>query len=339
MAEEITFESLQSTDAVRLRRGHKSWCFTLNNYTDAECESIQAWEVKRIAVGKEVAPTTGTPHLQGFVCFKSTYRLSALKKLLPRANWHPLKAEYAADHAWNYCVKENPWFMRDNRSPQGERTDWHRARQQAIEGQFNDVDPSVAIRYHSGLEAVRRWALEAAQPRKRTVTVEVHWGDTGCGKSHAAWEEDAYFVAYGSTGWTFNAYKGQDAILLDEFKGMLEREGSMSLRTLLTYTDGYPIQVQIRQGSTIPALWTKVFITSNEDIESWYPNASAASMAALHRRITRVYEYRRVALGVMRYRRKGPPKRDDEPDAELIPDPLAVDAGAGAASGLAGYDE
>lgn len=232
--------------------------------------------------------------------------------------------------------------MVDNRRPRGERTDWHLARQQAVAGQFVDVDPSVAIRYHSGLEAVRRWALEASQPRSRNVTVEVHWGDTGCGKTHTANEAGAYFVPFGSTGWTFNGYNGQSAIVLDEFNGTLEKEGYMSLRTLLTYTDKYPIQVQIRQGSTIPALWTEVFISSNADPESWYPQASAASMAALQRRLTRIYEYRRTALGVMRYRRKGPGRSDDEPAAELRPDPLADNAGANAAAGAAsvpdGYD-
>lgn len=38
----------------------KGWCFTLHNYTEDECVSIQETGCRYIVYGKEVAPTTGT---------------------------------------------------------------------------------------------------------------------------------------------------------------------------------------------------------------------------------------------------------------------------------------
>lgn len=51
----------------------KRWCFTLNNYTDDEVSSISSIVPEfcsKWIFSKEIAPTTGTPHIQGFFEFK-----------------------------------------------------------------------------------------------------------------------------------------------------------------------------------------------------------------------------------------------------------------------------
>lgn len=56
------------------------WLFVLNNYTEQEEEDIsrlfddKSKKIKYIVFGREIAPSTGTPHLQGFVQFDSKYR-------------------------------------------------------------------------------------------------------------------------------------------------------------------------------------------------------------------------------------------------------------------------
>lgn len=63
----------------------KRWCFTLNNYKDEDIARIKKAVTKNIAkfavVGKEVAET-GTMHLQGFVHFKTRYRMHQVKAIL-----------------------------------------------------------------------------------------------------------------------------------------------------------------------------------------------------------------------------------------------------------------
>ena len=53
----------------RLSRA-KGWCFTLNNYNDDDIKRIDGIECKYIIYGKEKG-LLGTPHLQGYVFFRS----------------------------------------------------------------------------------------------------------------------------------------------------------------------------------------------------------------------------------------------------------------------------
>lgn len=41
----------------------RSWQFTVNNYIDSDLTRLAQVECVYIVYGKEVAPTTGTPHL------------------------------------------------------------------------------------------------------------------------------------------------------------------------------------------------------------------------------------------------------------------------------------
>lgn len=47
------------------------WCFTLNNFTDLDIEKLALFiteeNCKHGIVAKEIAQSTGTPHLQGFI--------------------------------------------------------------------------------------------------------------------------------------------------------------------------------------------------------------------------------------------------------------------------------
>lgn len=90
----------------------KNWCFTLNNYSDAEYHAIfppvedgsqrLSTLLDYACVGKEISPT-GTSHLQGFVCLRIRGRLSTVRSLLPRAHWEVARTVEAAI---DYCKKD-----------------------------------------------------------------------------------------------------------------------------------------------------------------------------------------------------------------------------------------
>ena len=97
----------------------RTWCFTLNNYTDADIELIKVWECNRILVSKETGEN-GTPHLQGAITWKRTYRLAALKKMHTRIHWEQAKTR----DCFNYCAKEGSEIViNENYVQQGNRTD------------------------------------------------------------------------------------------------------------------------------------------------------------------------------------------------------------------------
>jgi Putative viral replication protein len=65
----------------------KQWSFTLNNYTEVELlalsdiENITACEY--ILFGKEIAPETQTPHLQGFIHFSKRMTRVQVLHIIP----------------------------------------------------------------------------------------------------------------------------------------------------------------------------------------------------------------------------------------------------------------
>lgn len=61
----------------------RAWLFTWNNYPADYSSHLDTLAVSYIVAGEEVAPATGTPHLQGYLYFTNARTLSAVRKLLP----------------------------------------------------------------------------------------------------------------------------------------------------------------------------------------------------------------------------------------------------------------
>ena len=88
----------------------KRWCFTLNNYTVDECEqicSICSSFCSYAVIGKEVGDQ-GTPHLQGYIEFKTKRRPLSVFKFTKRIKW--LKSKGSREQNLEYCSKDNLFF-------------------------------------------------------------------------------------------------------------------------------------------------------------------------------------------------------------------------------------
>lgn len=90
----------------------RSWCFTLNNYTPEDEAEVATWEGVRYCVfGREVAPTTGTPHLQGFVVFNNARAFNAVRtRLRGRGHWTITRG--SPTQASEYCKKDGDFVER-----------------------------------------------------------------------------------------------------------------------------------------------------------------------------------------------------------------------------------
>lgn len=82
----------------------RSWCFTLNNPPGAEPFAYDAAVMKYLIYQLEVAPTTATPHFQGYVVFQNPKSLVGVRALAPTAHW--AIANGSADSNIVYCSKE-----------------------------------------------------------------------------------------------------------------------------------------------------------------------------------------------------------------------------------------
>lgn len=97
------------------------WLFVLNNYTEAETEVLNTRltgndKVVYLVYGKEVAPTTGTPHLQGFIIVNYRVNLKGIIKLfgLLRNGVNPVHFRISTckviEDAADYCKKDGNVF-------------------------------------------------------------------------------------------------------------------------------------------------------------------------------------------------------------------------------------
>lgn len=82
----------------------RHWCFTLNNYTADDLDRILALEseVDYLVFGKEIGES-GTPHLQGFVSFRTRVRRNTAVERVGQAHFSVARN---IDHAIEYCKKE-----------------------------------------------------------------------------------------------------------------------------------------------------------------------------------------------------------------------------------------
>ena len=101
--------NIKSSDcSLKKEKRYRKWCFTLNNYSSDEEEKLIVFfddKAKKWIFGHEIAPTTGTPHLQGYVEFKSAKTLSSWKKFNPRISLDTAKGTLLQN--FNYCTKED----------------------------------------------------------------------------------------------------------------------------------------------------------------------------------------------------------------------------------------
>lgn len=102
------------------------WVFTLNNYEEADVDRLLELDTKYIVIGKETGDS-GTPHLQGFVIFRSAKRFAAVKALISdRAHLEPARG--TSPQAAEYCKKDGDFSEQGECPTAGKRSDWDEVR-------------------------------------------------------------------------------------------------------------------------------------------------------------------------------------------------------------------
>lgn len=104
----------------------RNWIFTIQNWTEADIERLAALvpaEATYVIYGREIAPTTQTPHLQGFIQFRNANRFNRAKELIG-GNAH-IELCRNAINSIEYCKKENNWSEHGEfkAGTQGKRSD------------------------------------------------------------------------------------------------------------------------------------------------------------------------------------------------------------------------
>lgn len=241
----------------------RRWCFTLNNPTLDECQSVvelaSGLQVVYAVVGDEVSKT-GTPHLQGFIVFVKKHRLSKIKKWIPRAHFElafGLSSEAAA-----YCKKAGKWeeygeCPADTRiSSKSNQDVWADAKKYAQSGELELIRNDIYIRYYRTLKLIR----DDTKPRPPCNNVMHNfwfWGPTGTGKSRFVEKNfpDAYSKMLNK--W-WDLYLDQPVVLINEFGKKHDKLSEF----MKIWSDHYPFLCE-RKGGALMIRPTVIFVTSN----------------------------------------------------------------------------
>jgi len=295
----------------------KRWCFTVNN---PEVQETPEFIKARVSIGKGYKylvfqleeGANGTPHWQGFVTFDGMRRLSAVRKMLPRAHWEfsmgssPSNQHYCtkpvAGCGCKHCINPVPTRLagpfEDGVCPQGsgDRSDLIQLRDAIKAGKrkrdiVNDDNLFVIAAKYPRLSGIGDLHDLFAQTSEEPPQVSLYYGPTGCGKTsgvRAAYPVDRWESPIGKGGW-YDGYDGEENALFDDFAG---RASHTDLSSLLRLLDRGGVRVPVKGGFT----WfrpKRIFITTNIHPYLWYDwSGRDAQYPALRRRFTNVVAWR-----------------------------------------------
>lgn len=246
----------------------RNYCFTLNNYTQEDEDHLktvsEGQNVRYLVYGKEIAPTTGTPHLQGFISLRNPKPFKRVKEILnERIHLEEAKGTFKENVA--YCIKDRQYveFAKDRKSiaqkHQGHRTDLDCVKQAFKEGQSiqkiseNDDVTVQGLRFAELLYKYQK------TPKLQKRIIHWYYGSTGTGKTYKAVIEsgDDYWMSGRTLKW-WDGYQGQKSIIIDDF-----RADFCTFHELLRILDQYPYRVETKGSSMwIQSTTTDIYITS-----------------------------------------------------------------------------
>ena len=173
----------------------RNWLGTYNNPTDIPHEYLEkgfnTLKAKYVC-GQLEKGENGTPHVQFFVNLNPPQRLSALVKAFPGSHFEKVKINNGAH---DYCMKEDsriegPWQFGEKPVQRNNKTDWQRVKDQAVNGDFNDIDPHVLIQHYNNLRRIHTdLSPQTNAVRAEARTALWYWGPTGTGKTRKAHQD------------------------------------------------------------------------------------------------------------------------------------------------------
>jgi hypothetical protein len=285
----------------------RRFTFTLPNYTQEELDALRVGPLGRdnsityILYGLETCPTTGTPHVQGYLEVKKKLTISAVRRFNLRAHYEVCQkpcVEYQKGYCWkltghpshNQPEPNAITFEEGSAMRQGQRNDLNAIGEQIVAGvlpqAIAEENPGMYARYHRGLHALRAAVIDPPRDQATPKNVIVYFGPTGTGKTRSAVEQltaqygDYYLWDPTLHPW-WDGYDCHRGVVIDEFRGQLP------FSVILRLLDRYRMTVQIKGGMRQFVADT-IYITSPKHPDEWYKDDGSDKIAQLKRRITTI---------------------------------------------------
>jgi len=260
----------------------RGWIFTVNNYSEQDEHFIfnLSNESTFVVCGREVAPTTGTRHLQGFVYFANKKTFSGVRDLLPEgAHVEPKSQHSSFRQCREYCTKDGDFYESgdlpmdpDRKGDAGKLSSAERW-ERAVRGDFFELAPEHYARYRS-----IHMQFRAVDDR---VNLDNDWicGHSGCGKSRFVRDTYETFYSKGMNKW-WDGYDGEDVVLLDDFA---PEHAKYLTYYLKIWADHYAFNAEVK-GGMLKIRPKRIVVTSQYDINTCFASCDPEDLEALTRR-------------------------------------------------------
>lgn len=290
--------------------------WTLNNPTAEEVKTIDSYYPDRcsyLCFQEEIAPSTKTRHLEGFIKFRQPIQWKQLKALFPRAHLEKCKCTKDAPII-AYCTKTQeqcapgakyaghggrvpgtePVIRGDTSEKAGQGVS-QRLTEIVAKGQVDgniDIDtltlqePMLAGRFDRTLRQAKHVIQKRLPDKPRFGHLII--GPAGIGKTsnikRIYGEQNVYEKS--GDGWNWEDYDGQSVIIIDEFHGNRDVSFShpgIAIEQLNSLLDRRKTIGNIKYGKVVlnPE---HIYILSNTSLEKCYPLEPPEVIAALTRR-------------------------------------------------------
>lgn len=221
----------------------KSWCFTINNYTDEDIEIIKKIDCVYIIAGLEIGEQ-GTKHIQGYISLKKKCRLSAMKKIHNKAHWEAAKGNSKQNK--EYCSKEGNILIEKGTMPKaGKRTDVDTVKEIIKNGGTMKNITDIATNYQC-IKIAEAMLKYNEKSRNFKPLIKWYYGTTGTGKTRQAFEELGFentWISGKNLRW-WEGYDAHENVIIDDF-----RADFCTFHELLRILDRYPYRVETKGGS------------------------------------------------------------------------------------------
>lgn len=302
---------------------YRAWVFTLNNYNDEDERHIQntiGTLARYVVYGREIAPETGTPHLQGYIYFTNQRQRKSVARLLPRArldvaNGTPLQNK-------QYCTKDGNFYEfgtipmeksdAQRKGGAGNAQRYSNAIELAKRGDMAGIcesDPKMFLLHGPRLESL--YAPET-RPLEGVLLHEWWVGPSGSGKSKLLWELYPKHFAKGLNKW-WDGYKHEPVVAIEEWAP----KNDCTASALKKWADRYPFPGEIKGGCLQHLRPKKIIVLSNYTPQQCFLNSE--DLEPILRRFTVIHFPSQLDHAKFRFQDFNSPETPEEelPDISL----------------------
>jgi hypothetical protein len=256
--------------------------WTLNNYTEEEVTTLKELVFKYISFGYEVGES-GTPHLQGVICFETLKSVGQVIKLMP-TRVSNIQSIIHLQEAIEYAQKDGDFYENGTRPKSAaqkgvlggiaQKDKWDQIWDNARSGNMGDIPPEIMIKHYRTLKEIRK---DHMPPVASIPVLENEWiyGPSGTGKTSGvlARYPDCYLKTCNK--W-WDGYQDEETVLIDD----IDENHRVLIHHLKIWGDHKPFLAETK-GGMLKIRPKRIICTSNVPLSVF---ASAPHLEPLQRR-------------------------------------------------------